>query len=282
MPFRAMAPAAFGYYGPEAGQDNRHHMHPHFTSHPGMQQQQMPMFPIVRTVPSTPIYSRPSSSCSQPVVSAEVYNASLAVAMTPVASPQPLAHKPSIMLETEFRDNDYFPSTPPLSSSSSSSVISSPGSGDVLQTPLNPMFSGLDGEEGIKAEQLEKFPSVDWSSCASPPMTPGKFGFLSLFNLMPAMQSLYAQLEVRSGCGRCRRQNIKTVEGAGNDGVRSRQNLGEICGAELDLSAPLIFSPFSLPLKPSLTTLLPFRVLPSSWEEHGTQRKLFLKRRIGG
>jgi hypothetical protein len=169
-----MAPAAFYYYGPEAGQDSRQHMHPHFTSHPGMQQ--MPMYPIVPTVPSTPMYSRPTSSCSQPVVSAQVYNASLAVAMTPVASPQPLAHKPSIMLETEFRDNEFYPSTPPLSSSSSS-VISSPGSGDMLQTPLNPMFSGLDGEEGVKAEQLEKFPSVDWSSCASPPMTPGMFYF---------------------------------------------------------------------------------------------------------
>ncbi|KAB5580452.1 hypothetical protein GE09DRAFT_437436 [Coniochaeta sp. 2T2.1] len=171
----AMAPAAFYYYGPEAGQDTRQHMHPHYTSHPGMQQ--MPMYPIVPTVPSTPIYSRPSSSSSQPMVSAKVYNASMAVAMTPMASPQPLAHKPSIMLETEFRENAYYPaspSTPPLSSSSSS-VISSPGSCDMLQTPLNPMFSGLDGYEGeerIKTEQLENFPNVEWSSCASPPMTP--------------------------------------------------------------------------------------------------------------
>lgn len=171
---RAMAPAAFYYYGPEAGHhDNRQHMHPHFTSHPGMHQ--MPMYPIVPTVPSTPLYSRPSSSCSQPGVSAQVYHASLAVAMTPMASPQPLAPKPSIVVETEFRDSEYFPATPPLSSSSSS-VTSSPGTScDMLQTPLNPMFSGLDGDEGIKAEQLEKFPSVDWPSCASPPMTPGKF-----------------------------------------------------------------------------------------------------------
>lgn len=173
---RAMAPAAFYYYGPEAGQDSRQHLRPHFTSHPGMQQQ-LQMYPIVPTVPSTPIYSRPSSSCSQPMVSAEVYNASLAVAMTPMASPQPLARKTSIMLETEFRESEYYPSTPPLSSSSSS-VISSPGSCDMLQTPLNPMFSGLDGfegEQGIKAEQLENFPNIDWTSCASPPVTPGTF-----------------------------------------------------------------------------------------------------------
>lgn len=173
MASRAMAPATFYYYGPEAGQDNRQHAHPHFTSHPGMQQ--MPMYPIVPVVPSTPIYSRPSSSCSQPIVSSKVYNGNVAVAMTQMASPQPLTHKPSIVLETEFRDDDsYFPSTPPLSSSSSS-VIGSPSSCDMLQTPLNPMFSGLDGyegAEGIKAEQLENFPNVDWSSCASPPMTP--------------------------------------------------------------------------------------------------------------
>lgn len=169
---RTMAPTAFYYYGPDAGQDSR--QHPHFTSHPGMQMQ---MFPIVPTVPSTPVYSRPGSSCSQPMMHPKVYNASMAVTMTPMASPQPMAHKPSIMLETEFQDADaYFPSTPPLSSSSSS-VISSPASCDMLQTPLNPMFSGLDGfesEDGIKAEQLETFPNVDWSNCASPPMTPGK------------------------------------------------------------------------------------------------------------
>jgi hypothetical protein len=48
---------------------------------------------------------------------------------------------------------------------------------------MNPMLSGLDGfegEQGIKVEQLERFPSVDWSKCASPPMTPGKFGLSRL------------------------------------------------------------------------------------------------------
>lgn len=198
MPPRALAPAAFYYYGPEAGQDNRQHMHPHFTSHPSMQQ--MSMYPIVPTVPSTPIYSRPSSSCSQPMVSAKLYNASVAVAMTPMASPQPMAHRPSIVLETEFRNGEYYPSTPPLSSSSSSSVISSPGSCDMmLQTPLNPMFSGLDGfegEQGIKTEQLENFPSVDWSSCASPPMTPGKFLLFILFFFWHAIT--YCAAEINS------------------------------------------------------------------------------------
>lgn len=164
---RAMAPAAMFYYGPDAGQENRQHAHAHYNPH--LVLQQMPMYPIVPTVPSTPIYSRPSSSSSQPPVHSKVYQARIAAALTPCASPQPM-HRPAIMLETEFRDGDYFPSTPPLSSSASS-----PGSCDMLQTPCNPMFSGLDGFEGeqrIKVEQLDSFPNVDWSKCGSPPLTP--------------------------------------------------------------------------------------------------------------
>ncbi len=56
--------------------------------------------------------------------------------MTPMASPQPINHsRPSIVLETELkREQDgHYPMTPPLSSSGS--VISSPGSCDMLQTP---------------------------------------------------------------------------------------------------------------------------------------------------
>jgi hypothetical protein len=45
----------------------------------------------------------------------------------------------------------------------------------MLQTPLNPMFSGLDGKEGRDIEgELESFPILDWSACASPPLTPGR------------------------------------------------------------------------------------------------------------
>lgn len=177
---RAMAPAAMFYYGPDAGQENRQHAHAHYNPH--LVLQQMPMYPIVPTVPSTPIYSRPSSSSSQPPVHSKVYQARIAAALTPCASPQPM-HRPAIMLETEFRDGDYFPSTPPLSSSASS-----PGSCDMLQTPCNPMFSGLDGFEGeqrIKVEQLDSFPNVDWSKCGSPPLTPGKLIAVSLSNTFP-------------------------------------------------------------------------------------------------
>jgi hypothetical protein len=108
----------------------------------------------------------------------KAYAGSYPTILTPVASPQPNTHthRPTIVLDTELNETDggFYPSTPPLSSSGS--VISSPGSCDMLQTPLNPMFSGLDGIEGKEVSdvegQLESFPHLDWSSCASPRITP--------------------------------------------------------------------------------------------------------------
>lgn len=129
--------------------------------------QPMSMYPTVPTLPSTPMYSRPGSSCSQP----PTLLSNGPSVMTPTGSPPPTHHRPAIMLETEFGDNPYFPSTPPLSTSGS--AIGSPKSCDVLQTPMNPMFSGLDGLAIVKP-CLESAESsvLDWSSCGSPPMTP--------------------------------------------------------------------------------------------------------------
>ena len=135
------------------------------------------MFPNFPAMPSTPVYSRPGSSCSQPPT---LYSNGPSV-MTPAASPHPANSKPSIVLDTDLGEASYFPSTPPLSTAGS--TIGSPKSLDVLQTPMNPMFSGLDdlefGKEGLEFGE----PSIlDWTSCASPPMTPGKlhtFYFLS-------------------------------------------------------------------------------------------------------
>ena len=173
-----MAPASFFYYSPDASAENR--QHGHFTSHPGFQQQPMHMLPVVPVLPSTPIYSRPNSSSSQPQMHQKVF-ANMPSSLTPVASPQPLTHKPTIVLETELSDAEgsYYPSTPPLSTSGS--VISSPGSCDLLQTPMNPMFSGLDGFGAKETREvdghIEQFPHLDWSSCSSPPMTPGTLNF---------------------------------------------------------------------------------------------------------
>ena len=128
-------------------------------------QQKLGMYQAV--APASPAYSRPGSSCSQQPA---MFGNGPAV-LTPTGSPPPTSYKPAIMLETEFGDNPYFPSTPPLSTTGS--AVGSPKSCDVLQTPLNPMFSGLDGL-GVAKSGFESIESsiLDWASCGSPPMTP--------------------------------------------------------------------------------------------------------------
>lgn len=97
--------------------------------------------------------------------------------MTPTGSPRPSnTQKPAIVLDTDVGDS-YFPSTPPLSTSGS--TVGSPKSFDALQTPMNPMFSGFDEDDMPKDEPVETS-VLDWSSCGSPPMTPGKFFFFAI------------------------------------------------------------------------------------------------------
>ncbi|WQF77908.1 Putative Zinc finger C2H2-type [Colletotrichum destructivum] len=176
MTAQAMGQAPFLYYRPEQKPDTSRHRG-HFSQQPNMHQHQhqhMAMYPMVPTLPSTPIYSRPNSSCSQ-LMGPTLYSNGPAN-MTPMASPQAMSHKPAIMLETEMGDDGlYFPSTPPLSTCGS--TISSPNNScELLQTPMNPMFSGLDGFDGLDGfkETLEvpENLAIDWNSCGSPPMTP--------------------------------------------------------------------------------------------------------------
>ncbi|KAL6804724.1 stress response element binding protein [Trichoderma sp. SZMC 28013] len=126
--------------------------------------QQMAAFQMVPTLPPTPMYSRPNSSCSQPPT---LYSNGPSV-MTPTSTP-PLSRKP-MLLDTEFGDNPYFPSTPPLSAAGS--AMGSPKTCDMLQTPMNPMFSGLEGiavKDNIDATESLV---LDWASIASPPLSP--------------------------------------------------------------------------------------------------------------
>ncbi|KAL2269790.1 hypothetical protein VTJ83DRAFT_1974 [Remersonia thermophila] len=179
MTSQPLSGPAFFFYTPEATAEGRQQ---------GRFIPQMSMLPVVPPLPSTPVYSRPGSSCSQPPLlpkaPANTSNPSapmtvLPSVLTPVASPMPIAIKPAIVLDTELGEIEslYSPATPPLSSSASSSsgsTISSPSScAEALQTPLNPMFSGLDGKDLCDLDgELEPFPSIDWSGCASPPLTP--------------------------------------------------------------------------------------------------------------
>ncbi|OTB07551.1 hypothetical protein M426DRAFT_8551 [Hypoxylon sp. CI-4A] len=181
-----MGPTPFFYYTPDPSPENRHHGH-FSQQQPGFQHmQQQQMFPIVPTLPSTPIYSRPNSSCSQQPMPAKIFNA-VPSNVTPMASPQATqrpgilvhSHPGKLMLETELCDQDgfYYPATPPLSTSGSS--MGSPcNTNDMLATPLNPMFSGLDGCEMVKPEVEavpENLENLDWANCGSPPLTPVYF-----------------------------------------------------------------------------------------------------------
>ena len=165
MTAQAVAQAPCYFFNPESKKDGRQHNQ----FHSGMQQM---MYPTVPMLPSTPAYSRPNSACSQSQTRTMAGSTHGAV-MTPMASPQSFPQKPTIMVETEIRDDMYYPSTPPLSTSGS--AVGSPNSCDVLQTPMNPMFSGLDGMSGLKEsfEPTDSF-AVDLANAASPPLTPGK------------------------------------------------------------------------------------------------------------
>jgi hypothetical protein len=93
-----------------------------------------------------------------------------------MASPRPMYHKPTILIQEhtpEGMEGDmyYYPSTPPLSASGS--VMNSPSSCDILQTPLNTSFFNFEGvKEGCQVEVQSENLAGEWARCGSPPMTP--------------------------------------------------------------------------------------------------------------
>jgi hypothetical protein len=183
LPPQAMSQSPFFYYNPDPTGENAR-QHGHFTPHPHGQ-------PAQAFHPQTPeafcssnmIFQRPSSANSSYPHTAYANHM-----LTPVASPQPMYQKPTILIQeqhspylhpidTDFSDLRFIPATPPLSSSGS--IISSPPSTcDFLPTPVNGAFFPIEGMEGVKQGcEGEVFSEilaagVDWRS-ASPPMTPG-------------------------------------------------------------------------------------------------------------
>lgn len=181
---QAMGQSPFFYYNPDPKPDNR--QHGHFSQHP-----KGPVhFQQVQTMPSTPVYSRPTSSCSPVQIFNPTYNHAL-------ASPRPMYQKPAILIQsqsvnllsqTEASESDMYclPSTPPLSTSGSS--ISSPSSCDMMQTPLDSGFFGFENFENVKNDcqaevKSEILARIDWNRCTSPPMTPGRFPFPQTFKV---------------------------------------------------------------------------------------------------
>ena len=134
------------------------------------------------STPATPVYTKPNPFSSQlfesmavPTMPPTLYSNGPGSMMTPTASPRAhplsLALKPAMTIETtDLGDcgSPFLPSTPQLSTFGGS--IGSPC--DVLQTPVNPMFSGFD-VDGLQPDfDIDGF-SIDLSVCSSPPMTPG-------------------------------------------------------------------------------------------------------------
>lgn len=175
-----MGQSAFYYYNPDPSSDSR--QHGHFSQqHPHIQ----PQMYHIPSIPSTPIYSRPSSSCSQPPMPMHMYNQNF-VASAPMFSPKPMYQKPTIVMNEnmprvmsqEQYDPEMFfgPCTPPLSSSGS--AMSSPSSAQGLQTPMDnaTFYFSVEGvKEGCMGEVEGENLAGEWANCGSPPMTPGMF-----------------------------------------------------------------------------------------------------------
>lgn len=179
---QAMGQSPFFYYNPDPKPDNR--QHGHFSQHPNIQ---VPVYhhQHVQQMPSTPVYSRPTSSCSQPPMHGLQYTSNYHGSMTPMASPRPMYQKPTILIqdhsprmmsEHDHSEMYYFPSTPPLSASNS--TINSPSTCGVMPAHLGSTFFELDNFEGVKEGcegevQSENLAGGEWARCGSPPMTPG-------------------------------------------------------------------------------------------------------------
>ncbi|KAF2710322.1 hypothetical protein K504DRAFT_454631 [Pleomassaria siparia CBS 279.74] len=179
-PVQSMGQSPFFYYNPDpAGENTR--QHGHFTAHPhGQTFQSQPQEAYYS--PSM-LFKRPSSSNSQTSYPQTSYANHM---LTPVASPQPMYQKPTILIQqqdspylhpidTDFSNLRFAPATPPLSSSGSS-VSSPPSICDGLNTPLGAFFpaEAMEGvKQGCEGEVFSEIlaSGADWRS-TSPPMTP--------------------------------------------------------------------------------------------------------------
>ncbi|KAI9053373.1 hypothetical protein LZ554_002332 [Drepanopeziza brunnea f. sp. 'monogermtubi'] len=161
QPTQPMGQSPFFYYNPDPKPDNR--QHGHFSHQPD--NTQVPVYhPHMQPLPSTPIYPRLNSGCSQPTMHPQMYSNGF---------PE---HAPRMILESDVHeDMYYYPSTPPMSASGSS--IGSPSSCELMPTSMDAVFFGLDGFEGVQSGchgemQAENMTSGEWPRRGSAPMTP--------------------------------------------------------------------------------------------------------------
>ncbi|KAI9704103.1 MAG: hypothetical protein M1836_006964 [Candelina mexicana] len=192
-PCQGMNQSPFFYYNPEPHPEHRQHGHfsPHPRGLPSNAQfhhlQQLQTQEAAMAMASNVVYSRPSSSSSQPPTDPRVMFSPSCTA-PPVVSPMPMYQKPTIQIQQETphilsvntdcsgHDMYSYPSTPPLSTSGS--VGSSPPlTCEVLPTPISKTFFGFENLEGVKDEcvanvQSEILAGGDWARAQSPPLTP--------------------------------------------------------------------------------------------------------------
>ncbi|KAL8729477.1 MAG: hypothetical protein Q9166_004725 [cf. Caloplaca sp. 2 TL-2023] len=177
---RGLGQSPFFYYNPEPG---------HFSPRPnadceGPQIHHFPqqMYPLGH---AQMMYGRPSSA--SPVYLPPKTAMALQPFNTPVASPRPRHQRPAFLyqndglplsLNTECSTPDLYiyPSTPPLSVSSST-VNSPPSTCGILPTPVVGDRLPLENLEGVKEGcegdvQTEILAGGDWTRSGSPPLTP--------------------------------------------------------------------------------------------------------------
>jgi len=181
-PAQSMGQSPFFYYNPDPTGENAR-QHGHFTPHPHGKNQGFHAQGQDAYYSPSMLFKRPSSSNSQTSFPQAAYANHM---LTPVASPQPMYQKPTILIQqqdspylhpidTDVSDFRFAPATPPLSSSGSS-VSSPPSIYDGMSTPMDAFFPG-EGIEGVKQGcEGEVFSEIlaagaDFRS-ASPPMTP--------------------------------------------------------------------------------------------------------------
>lgn len=206
-----MAQPSFFYYNPEMSADSRQHAL--FTPQPSlplpslqMQQIQQPMYAQEVMAHQNMMSERPSSAGSQSFIPTSVPTQAN---MTPIASPRPMYHKPTMLftegralaVDTQGLENDgyAYPATPPLSISGST-ISSPPMSSGVLPTPTNAVFFGGENIEGVKEGcegevQSEILAGEDWARLGSPPLTPGEF--LNQAVHFWALKTKYLELKCR-------------------------------------------------------------------------------------
>lgn len=175
-------PAPFFHYHPDAPQDTR--QQGHFAPQPQMPYVHHEGYPHHEQM--IPIY-HPQMQYQKPQQFHQLPMFHSQPLMTPVASPQPIQQKPTVLVQQESPflfplDTDCYaaPSTPPLSSSGSA-VSSPPSACDILPTPIGGFPINANGIQGVKQGCegevfTEILASAEFTGPASPAMTPGEYG----------------------------------------------------------------------------------------------------------